>query len=140
MASVNMQASTSEPWSMKDRGDDTPRKLAVESPTTPTRDDEVSQVRKMTGPTTVYAKPYIPTFSGNAERKGDVTFRQWKYSIGCLKRDDTMSLSALTAAAKRSLKGDAAELVMNIGEEATLDDVITALKIPYGEVEWFNAP
>ena len=80
-----------------------------------------------------YSKPSVPVFSGS-ERKGDVTFRQWKYNIGYLKLDTTLSRGALTSAVKRSLKGDAAELVMNLGENATVDEIVEALAIPYGEV------
>ena len=57
--------------------------------------------------------------------KGEVSFQQWSYELQTLQK--TYSESALSEGIQRSLKGDAADTVCNMGPDASLDTIIKIL-------------
>ena len=64
--------------------------------------------------------PKLSIFSGERV-KGEASFEQWSYELQSLRR--TYSESALRKGIQRSLRGDAADTVCNMGSEATLDSI-----------------
>ena len=57
--------------------------------------------------------------------KGEASFEQWSYELQTLRK--TYSESALREEIQRSLKGDAADTVSNMGPDASLDTIIKNL-------------
>ena len=74
----------------------------------------------------------LPNFSGDG--KNDVPFDLWKYEVKCL-YDEQHSKDVLRHAIRRSLRGEAARIVMRLGSKVTIDGIIEKLECVYGEVE-----
>ena len=74
----------------------------------------------------------IPLFSGDGG-KGEVTFPQWKYEIRCL-RNAGKPAKAIQQAVRRSLRGNAAEVLRYMGEKVGLDQILDKFEINFGEV------
>ena len=72
---------------------------------------------------------------GGEKGKGDVSFETWKYEIECLKSDETCTEEMLTRLVRRSLKGEASQIVISLGPEATVGDIVDKLEGFYGTVE-----
>lgn len=78
--------------------------------------------------------PRIPMFSGSAS-KGEVTYEAWRFEIKCLLKNGCYSQDMLLQSIRRSLKDEPNRLVMHLGEEATVSDVLKKLDGVYGMVE-----
>lgn len=74
--------------------------------------------------------PRLPIFSG---AKSDAAFDLWKYELACLRKRAKDQTSVLEAV-NRSLRGSAARIVMHLGENASLQDIVQKLTSIYGEV------
>lgn len=92
--------------------------------------------------------PRIPQFSGDdPPQKGDVTYREWKYEVQCLFNDPQIKETSIVQSIRRSLRGTAKQMLIPLGERATVEDILTKLDILFGEVsdngmimqEFFNA-
>ena len=81
-----------------------------------------------------YNKPNLPYFSGDTPPiKGDTTFNVWSFEVRCLMKDNC-SPSVLFQAIRRSLRGTARETLVSLGDDATVDDVLTKLNVFFGNV------
>lgn len=76
----------------------------------------------------------ISNFSGE-KGKGEVSFETWKYEIDCLKRDDTCTEEMLARLVRRSLRGEASQMIISLGPEATVEELVSKLEGFYGTVE-----
>ncbi len=74
----------------------------------------------------------IPSFSGD-DAKGEITYRQWKYDVRCLINDDH-SQAAIRHAIRRSLRGTAAEILPNLGEQISIDNILDKFDVIFGNV------
>jgi hypothetical protein len=74
--------------------------------------------------------PKIILFSGDKSQA--TTYAAWKYDVLNIK---TQRPDAAELAAKRSLRGKAAEVIRRLGQEATLEQIIARFDILFGEVE-----
>ena len=75
----------------------------------------------------------LPTFSGNEpQQKGEVSFEVWSYEVRCLKNQypEYMILQSV----RSSLKGIAREMLIPLGESASVDDILNKLEDFYGNV------
>ena len=86
-------------------------------------------------PHTVLQAPRLPTFSGDADRKGDVDYSSWIYEVKLLRGDPTVSDDYTLRTAIRSLRGTAAKLINTMRDTVTLDELIDKFKGTFGEVE-----
>ena len=78
----------------------------------------------------------LSQFSGDPKPKGgEVSFEVWKYEVECLQRDDAYSAEALARLVRRSLRGEAGQLILHLGVEATVAQVVDKLEGFYGTVE-----
>ena len=78
----------------------------------------------------------LSLFSGDSKPKGgEVSFEVWKQEIECLKLDEGCSPSSLARLVRRSLRGEAGQLVLNMGVDATVDEIVGKLEGFYGTVE-----
>jgi hypothetical protein len=76
----------------------------------------------------------VSCFSG--EVKGDqVSYEVWKYEVGTLMGDRIHSKEAVSIAARKSLRGEAANVAMRLGVRASLEDLLKKLDGIYGLVE-----
>jgi hypothetical protein len=73
-------------------------------------------------------------FSGSAANKGEVTFHQWKYEATCLAKDATWPEALILQAMRRSLRGMAGDLLLNLGMKVTALEVISELDSTFGSV------
>ena len=79
--------------------------------------------------------PKLSVFSGE-RLKGEVSFEQWSYELQSLRK--TYSESAFREGIQRSLKGAAADIVHNMGPDASLDIIIKKFSIIYGNVKSYD--
>jgi hypothetical protein len=77
--------------------------------------------------------PKLPAFSG--EGKGEVSYNLWKYELKCLIDDQAVSTSSVWQGVRRSVKGLAAEVVMHLGESATLKDLLDKFDVLFGNMK-----
>lgn len=93
----------------------------------------VDSSRSIQGDSHLLQTPRVVTFSGDEQK--DARFDIWKYEVLSMVKEKTYSLSVISNAARKSLRGEAARVVMRLGEDASLDDIIVKLTAVYGTVE-----
>ncbi|XP_056003412.1 zinc finger CCHC domain-containing protein 18-like [Ostrea edulis] len=75
-------------------------------------------------------------FSGNDKSKGsDTTFDLWLYEVQCVMRDKVHSEEDIAQAVRRSLRGEAGRVIMNLGPDANLQKIISKLNSVYGDID-----
>lgn len=74
----------------------------------------------------------LPTFSGEQIQKGEVSFDVWSYEVRCLKTQYPESV--ILQSVRSSLKGTAREMLIPLGETATVDIILQKLDDFYGNV------
>ena len=80
--------------------------------------------------------PRLATFSGGKDAKGsDTTFELWHYEVKCLMQDKVYPRKLVLHAVRKSLRGEAGEVAMLVGEKATLEQILGKLEGIYGIVE-----
>lgn len=79
-----------------------------------------------------YQTPRLPNFSG--DKKGDATFDLWKYEVECLCKDK-YSDATITQAIRRSVRGEAARVIMRLGADAKVDDILYKLESIFGTID-----
>ena len=81
--------------------------------------------------------PKLPNFSGEVPvPKGEVGFEVWRFEVSCLRLDGLHSEVAVTQGARKSLRGEAARIVMNsLGHQATIADILDKFEGIYGAIE-----
>lgn len=78
----------------------------------------------------------ISCFSGESKPKGgEVGFEAWKYEVTCLAKDEACSSEILARLVRRSLRGEAAQIILSLGPEATTPEIVTKLEGFYGTLE-----
>lgn len=77
----------------------------------------------------------LPFFSGDQPPlKGDVTYDVWRYETKCLISDDTLSQSVALQIIRRSLRGTARQILIPLGEKASMTDILQKLDTLFGNV------
>ena len=84
-------------------------------------------------PVYVYQPPRLSVFSGEKEK--DTPFDVWVNDVKCLRKEKGHSAAKLKQAIRRSLRGPPARVVLNLGDQATIDDIIDKLEIIYGTID-----
>ena len=85
------------------------------------------------GSTPLIHTPKITVFSGDQTK--DARFDIWKYEVLTMIKEKTYSVPIISNAARKSLRGEAARIVMRLGDSATLDEIIIKLSAVYGTVK-----
>ena len=75
--------------------------------------------------------PRISTFSG--DKKSDVSYDLWKYEVICLMKESKTEESILQAV-RRSVRGEAANVIMRLGVGASIHDILHKMDSIYGNV------
>ena len=87
-------------------------------------------------PTTIHVTtrvPNITVFSGNTTAKNE-NFDTWKYEVNCLQLGDQYPLKVVAEAVRRSLKGEAANVVKRLGITVSIPDIVQKLEGVFGNV------
>lgn len=79
--------------------------------------------------------PRLSTFSGDPTAKADAAFDLWKYEVECLLLEGVHSEETVKQAIRKSLRGNAARVVMREGTDASCQQIIGSLEAIYGLVE-----
>ena len=83
-----------------------------------TNTDSISQY-------TPFSFPKITVFSGEEPRpKSESSFEEWTYEVRCLRKDKMYSEANIGQAIRKSLKGQAKKVLLPIGSDATVDQII----------------
>ena len=93
-------------------------------------DGEKQKVETSTGQT----PPRISQFSGDAGSKGDVSYAQWHFEVSSLLRDGNYSKALILQAVRRSIRGTASEVLLNLGEQVTIKDVLDKFDLVFGNI------
>ena len=89
----------------------------------------------------------LSTFSGDGPIKGEVSYREWRYEVLCLKASRDISDTSLITSVRRSLKGTAKQLLIPLGEKASIGEILKRLDLFFGDIstnemimqDFFNA-
>ncbi|VDI70610.1 Hypothetical predicted protein [Mytilus galloprovincialis] len=77
--------------------------------------------------------PKLPIFSGD-DKGDDVSYDLWRYQVACLIKENYRH-EIISQAIRRSVHGEASRIVMRLGVEATVDDVIDRMDCIFGSVD-----
>lgn len=77
-------------------------------------------------------KPKISNFGGTT--KDCISFDVWKYEVECYLQDKSFNIAEILDSVRRSLKGDAAKVVMRLGPKAGVKEILQKLEGLYGQV------
>ena len=86
----------------------------------------VSQVQLGNG-----SQARLSLFSGD-DAKGDVSFELWKFEVRGLVRDGLFPNAVVLQSIRRSLRGTAADILLHLGEDVKVDDLLSKLEKVFG--------
>lgn len=75
--------------------------------------------------------PRLPFFSGDGK---DCFYPQWKFEVSCLASSGTYPVNVLLQAIRRSVRGKAGEVLVNLGADVTVSQIISKFDARFGEV------
>lgn len=79
--------------------------------------------------------PKLPIFSGSEEpQKGETSYEVWNFEVKCLKNTAYLPEHLLLQSIRNSLRGTARNMLVPLGESATVDDILEKLDGFYGNV------
>ena len=78
----------------------------------------------------------LSLFSGDPKTKGgEVPFESWRYEVECMQNDRHIAADTLGLIVRRSLRGEAGQIVLHMGADAPVEAIISKLEGLYGTVE-----
>ena len=78
----------------------------------------------------------LSLFSGDPRPKGgEVPFEVWRNEIECLRNEEGCTPDTLSRLIRRSLRGEAAQLILHMNVDATVGEIVDKLAGFYGTVE-----
>lgn len=79
--------------------------------------------------------PKLPIFSGSEiPQKGEVTYEVWSLEVKCLRHIQELPEYSLLQSIRNSLRGCARDVIIPLGENATVDQILDKLEGFYGIV------
>ena len=82
-----------------------------------------------------YNFPKLPIFSGSeVPQKGETTYEVWAFEVKCLKNVQELPEHTLLQSIRNSLRGSARDMLIPLGELATVDQILEKLEGFYGIV------
>ena len=82
--------------------------------------------------TSVNQHPRLPNFSG--DKKSDVSFDYWRFEVECLMKEK-YSEEVIALSIRRSLRGEAARVLMRLGTHANISEIIDKFESIYGIID-----
>ena len=96
---------------------------------------ELKQQNRSHSSTNHYVHPSaIALFYGDSDQKG-VAFDTWKYEVLTRRKEGVHANQVITTAAKKSLRGQAAQISQRLGVNATVEQILDKFEGIYGTVE-----
>lgn len=108
------------------RGTSHPPRLNLHSPPLLHQNTETNSERFY------FQTPRLPTFSGDI--RSEVAYRQWRAEVKGLEADKGIASQSLLQLVRRSVKGMAAQCLLQLGEGCDVTDVITHFDVIFGDV------
>lgn len=82
-----------------------------------------------------YNPPKLPFFSGADEpAKGETSYEVWNYEVKCLQNSEYLPEHVLLHSIRSSLRGAARDLLIPLGENASVEEILEKLDGFYGNV------
>ena len=79
--------------------------------------------------------PKLPFFNGSEEpQKGECSYEVWNFEVKCLQNSSDLQEHVLLQSIRNSLKGSARSLLVPLGENAKVTDILNKLDGFYGNV------
>ena len=78
--------------------------------------------------------PRLSQFSGESGNKNEVSYAQWSFEVKGMQRDGTYSEGSVLQTIRRSLKGKAGEVLLHLGDDVTVKEVLAKLELVFGNV------
>ena len=79
--------------------------------------------------------PKLPSFSGgDTQQKGEVSYDVWSFEVRCLESSGEYPDHMIMQSMRNSLKGTARSMLVTLGKDATIQDMLTKLDGFYGNV------
>ncbi|MCG8031950.1 MAG: hypothetical protein JAZ03_07220 [Candidatus Thiodiazotropha taylori] len=79
--------------------------------------------------------PKLPIFSGAEEpQKGEASYEVWSFEVKCLKNSANLPDHILFQSIRNSLRGTARDMLVPLGEHATVDEILEKLDGFFGNV------
>lgn len=75
----------------------------------------------------------ISQFSGDGA-KGDVSFEQWRFEVRSMLKDAIFSEPIILQTLRRSLRGTAADVLLHMGADVSVKDVLTKMERIFGNI------
>ena len=91
-----------------------------------------SEVRD-TAPIRMANLPRVATFSGSGDK--DISYEAWRYEVCTLLKESSYAPQEVSIAVKKSLRGEAANVVCRLGFEVDLETMLEKMDGIYGLVE-----
>ena len=86
--------------------------------------------------TTYIHPPTLSTFSGtDVTGKNATTFDLWLYEVKCLMIEKTHSQEAISQSIRKSMRGEAGRIVMRLGPNAKIPEILDNFTSVYGDVD-----
>lgn len=85
------------------------------------------------GPTWPHSRPQLSTFSGLSSAT-EVSYKQWQYEVQGLRREGYLEYQ-LVNCLRRSLRGRAAEALLNLGPDVGIDQILDKFQRLFGEIQ-----
>ena len=74
-------------------------------------------------------------FSGeDPTPKNEVSFEEWKFEVNCIRKNKSYSDQVVAQAIMKSLRAPAKKALYNMGDSATLEDIMKTLDVQFGSV------
>ena len=78
-------------------------------------------------------RPRLPNFSG-AQEKDSTPYEVWRYELNCIMDGKLYSQEMISETIRRSLKGEAAKVLVRMGPKASNQDMVSKMDGLYGLV------
>lgn len=79
--------------------------------------------------------PKFSIFSGeDPTPKNEVSFEEWKFEVNCVRKNKSYSDQIVAQAVMKSLRAPAKKALYNMGDSATLEDIMRTLDVQFGSV------
>ena len=84
---------------------------------------------------TQFSFPKFTVFSGEEPKpKTEATYEEWLYEVQCVQKDGVYSDQAIGQAIRKSLKGQAKQVLMPIWTAVTIEQILNKLEAVFGNV------
>lgn len=78
--------------------------------------------------------PELPSFTGDGKNNATI-FETWRYDVKCLLDEAVYPLHIIRESIRKSLKGSARGVLLHLGEQPTIGDILSELDGIYGNVQ-----